>query len=254
MIFRFLNASTADGYNPYRLTKSGFEWEVLDPDEPWSNIGYWGDHQIVYLLKFLELSVKFQPDDLSSRINDSQFVYADLPYRIAGFDEIWDNPHETVRFDQSASYTVEKQVEEMGTDGKLLRSEDGRPLKVTLLEKLLVPVLTKLSNFVPEGGIWMNTQRPEWNDANNALAGNGLSVVTLGYIHRYLNFLISLLGRESVNRTGCLSEAVYLFFKSQSSTPDNLRRLVGQIHKQWRPVSGHKDARRSRGGLSSGSL
>ena len=217
MIFRFLNASTADGYNPYRLTKNGFEWEVLDPDEPWANIGYWGDHQIVYLLKFLELSVKFQPDDLSSRINDSQFVYADLPYRIASFDEIWDNPHETVRFDQSASDTVEKQVEEVGTDGKLLMSEDGRPLKVTLLEKLLVPVLTKLSNFVPEGGIWMNTQRPEWNDANNALAGNGLSVVTLGYIYRYLNFLISFLGRESVNRNGCLSEAVYQFFKSQSS-------------------------------------
>lgn len=218
MIFRFLNASTADGYNPYRLTKNGFEWEVLGPDEPWSNIGYWGDHQIVYLLKFLELSVKFQPDELSSRINDAQFVYANLPYRIADFEEIWENPHETVRFDQSANDTIEKQVERVGTDGKLLLSEDGQPLKVTLLEKLLVPILSKLSNFIPEGGIWMNTQRPEWNDANNALAGNGLSVVTLGYIHRYLNFLIAFLGSERVDRTSFISEAVYRFFKSQSST------------------------------------
>jgi hypothetical protein len=35
-----------------------------------------------------------------------------------------------------------------------------------------------MSNFIPEGGIWMNTQRPEWNDANNALVGNGVSMVT----------------------------------------------------------------------------
>ena len=218
MIFRFLNASTADGYNPYRLTKDGFEWEELKQDEPWSNIGYWGDHQIVYLLKFLELSEKFQPGALSSLMNEPRFVYADLPYRIASFEAIWENPRETVRFDLSANEILQKQVEELGTDGKLLLADDGQPLNVTLLEKLLVPILTKLSNFVPEGGIWMNTQRPEWNDANNALAGNGLSVVTLGYMRRYLNFLISFLDESSVRCSGSISEAVHRFFMSQSST------------------------------------
>ena len=49
----FLNASTADGYNPYRITRAGIDWELEDPDDPWSHIGYWGDHQIVYLLKLL---------------------------------------------------------------------------------------------------------------------------------------------------------------------------------------------------------
>ncbi|MCK7481714.1 MAG: hypothetical protein M0C28_34500 [Candidatus Moduliflexus flocculans] len=53
-------------------------------------------------------------------------------------------------------------------------------LHANLAEKLLTLLLAKLVNFVPEGGIWMNTQRPEWNDANNALVGKGLSVVTLG--------------------------------------------------------------------------
>jgi len=48
--------------------------------------------------------------------------------------------------------------------------------------------LSKLSNFIPEAGIWMNTQRPEWNDANNALVGNGSSMVTLYYIRRFLSF------------------------------------------------------------------
>ena len=63
---------------------------------------------------------------------------------------------------------------------------------VSLLEKLLVPALAKLSNYVPDGGIWMNTQRPEWNDANNALVGHGLSMVTLYQLRRYLHFLRNL--------------------------------------------------------------
>ena len=54
MIHKFLNATTFDGYNPYRVVKDGFDWETIEPDNPWSYIGYWGDHQIIYLLKFLE--------------------------------------------------------------------------------------------------------------------------------------------------------------------------------------------------------
>src|SRR5205823_13366477 len=54
MISVFLNASTADGYNPYRIDRKGIDWEVLDPEDPWSHIGYWGDHQIIYLLRLLE--------------------------------------------------------------------------------------------------------------------------------------------------------------------------------------------------------
>ena len=49
-------------------------------------------------------------------------------------------------------------------------------------------LLAKLTNLVPEGGIWMNTQRPEWNDANNALVGKGLSVVTVAYLRRFIAF------------------------------------------------------------------
>jgi hypothetical protein len=45
---------------------------------------------------------------------------------------------------------------------------------IMLISLILATVLAKMSNFIPEGGIWMNTQRPEWNDANNALVGNGV--------------------------------------------------------------------------------
>ena len=64
MICRFLNASTADGYNPYRITRNGIDWEVVDPHDPWSYIGYWGDHQIIYLLKLLEILNRHDPATL----------------------------------------------------------------------------------------------------------------------------------------------------------------------------------------------
>jgi hypothetical protein len=38
----------------------------------------------------------------------------------------------------------------------------------------------------------MNTQRPEWNDANNALVGNGLSMVTLYYLRRFISTIAAV--------------------------------------------------------------
>ncbi|MBR0309896.1 MAG: hypothetical protein IJQ97_03315, partial [Paludibacteraceae bacterium] len=64
IIAKFLNATTADGYNPYRITSEGIDWEVINPDDPWSNIGYWGDHQIIYLSKLIELSRDHAPQAL----------------------------------------------------------------------------------------------------------------------------------------------------------------------------------------------
>jgi len=52
-------------------------------------------------------------------------------------------------------------------------------------------------NLVPGGGIWMNTQRPEWNDANNALVGRGLSVVTLAQLRRYVEFVRELVTSDT---------------------------------------------------------
>jgi hypothetical protein len=193
IISRFLNASTADGYNPYRITKTGFEWEHEEPGAPWSNIGYWGDHQIIYLLKLLEFSRKTQPEQLVSLLNQSRYAFADVPYRIKAFEDILHNARDTIVYDHQHAAHVAERVQLKGTDGQLLHDSDGNILHATLFEKLIVPLLSKLSNFVPAAGIWMNTQRPEWNDANNALAGYGASVVTLGYLHRYLVFLLELI-------------------------------------------------------------
>lgn len=187
----FLNASTIDGYNPYRITNNGIEWEITNPDDPWSFIGYWGDHQIIYLLKLLELSQKFHGEKIYKLIDTPFFTFSNVPYRIKGYKDILKNPYDTIIYDEQVENTVAEKVREIGADGKLIWNQEGRLVKATLSEKLLIPLLTKLSNFVPEGGIWMNTQRPEWNDANNALVGHGLSMVTVFYSYRYLTFLKS---------------------------------------------------------------
>jgi len=189
MIAVFLNASTADGYNPYRITREGIDWEVHDPEDPWSHIGYWGDHQIVYLLRLLESLERFEPGTLSGQLGERAFAYAVVPYEIGDFAAMLRDPKNTIVFNDDRHKRLIARAEELGNDAKLLADESGEVRLASLAEKLLVPLLAKLSNLVPGGGIWLNTQRPEWNDANNALAGWGLSVVTTCHLRRYLVFL-----------------------------------------------------------------
>jgi len=193
VIAKFVNASTVDGYNPYRITRDGIDWEIEDPDDPWSHIGYWGDHQVIYLLKFLELSRKFHPDRLGDLLHRPVFSYANVPYRIRSFADIVADPKRTVDFDAALAARIADRVAAIGADGKLVLEPGGDVYQVNLLEKLLVPLLAKLGNLVVDGGIWLNTQRPEWNDANNALVGQGVSMVTLYYMRRYVRFLQELL-------------------------------------------------------------
>ncbi|MBN2163381.1 MAG: hypothetical protein JXR25_10080 [Pontiellaceae bacterium] len=192
MVCKFVNASTADGYNPYRITRDGIDWEVLDPQDPWSYIGYWGDHQIIYLLKLLERCEEFYPGRLHAMLEREIFVYANVPYRIHRYEQLLARPQESIDFDEAAHRAVEALSRTLGSDGKLVHLNGDAMLHVNLVEKLLVPLLAKLANFIPEAGIWMNTQRPEWNDANNALVGYGVSMVTLNYLRRYLDFCIRL--------------------------------------------------------------
>ena len=188
----FLNATTADGYNPYRITRNGGDWEVPDPTDPWSHIGYWGDHQITYLLRLLDARERRVPGAIAAELGNRGFAYAQVPYRIAGFRELLDDPRDTITFDEPLHELLLARAQELGADGKLVPDATGEVRLVSLCEKLLVPLLAKLTNLVPGGGVWLNTQRPEWNDGNNALAGWGLSVVTVAAIWRYLRFLGTL--------------------------------------------------------------
>jgi hypothetical protein len=211
MISKFVNATTADGYNPYRVTREGIDWECPDPHDPWAYIGYWGDHQVIYLEKFLELSAEFHPGTLNALLTKEIFVYANIPYRIKPYPEIVKTPKDTIIFDFELNDKIKELTRETGADGVLLRVRNNEIYRVNLTEKILVTLLAKLSNFIPEAGIWLNTQRPEWNDANNALVGNGVSMVTLCYLRRFLNFWSEQFGKSSTLEINISEEVKTLF-------------------------------------------
>lgn len=188
VIAKFLNAATADGYNPYRVTRAGIEWELPEPHNPWSNIGYWSDHQIIYLQKLLEIAEQTAPGALARLRHRPIFATANVPYRLKPYAEMLADWANTITFDWEAEQAIETDVAQHGTDGRLHRKPSGEVIHVTLTEKLLTLLLAKLTNLIPDGGIWMNTQRPEWNDANNALVGKGISVVTAAYLRRFIAF------------------------------------------------------------------
>ena len=196
IIAKFLDATTADGYNPYRISNEGIDYEVIEPENPWSNIGYWGDHQIIYLLKLLELSNNHNPQKLQALLNERRYAFANVPYRLKSYAEIVADPKNSIRFDDEEHKRIQSLIPTMGADAKLLLDRNGQVRRTTMVDKLLITLLTKLSNFVPNAGIWMNTLRPEWNDANNALVGFGASMVTLCYMRRYVAFLLNLIQED----------------------------------------------------------
>ncbi|AEJ61784.1 hypothetical protein Spith_1521 [Spirochaeta thermophila DSM 6578] len=247
MVVVFLNASSQDGHNPYRISRDGVEWEVPELENPWANIGYWGDHQIIYLLRLLEKLAHMYPDRLEAISKKRIFTYVEIPYRMRPYHEMLENPRATIEFDPDWHRRIMARVEREGSDGRLVHEGDGVYLG-TLLEKLLLPVLVKLTSLVPEGGIWMNTQRPEWNDANNALAGPGLSVVTLAYLRRHLAFLRSLFSawegkRDVPDAIGRLFHGVDGVLRDFASvemwTPRRRRAFLDRMGREGETYRGH---------------
>ena len=234
MIFKFLNTSTFDGYNPYRVTKGGFDWETIEPDNPWSYIGYWGDHQIIYLLKLLEFYKMHEPDALEDLFGEELFVYANVPYRIKPYEDIAADPKNTIDFDEDGDREIRNNVAQKGADGALLQNREGSIHRVNFIEKILATTLAKVSNFIPEGGIWMNTQRPEWNDANNALVGNGVSMVTLYYLRRFLKFFKGVIDKTGVDEIELSDELLEFFNEINKILSDNRQLLNGSISDQDR--------------------
>ncbi len=239
MITKFLDASTVDAYNPYRISKEGIDWEVIEENDPWSYIGYWGDHQIIYLQKLLEHWEKHQPKAMLAQWNRPIYTYANVPYRIRDYASILKDPKDTIDFDHKIDAESRSQISKLGSDAKMIWNE-GALLKANLAEKLLLTAATKLYNLVPDGGIWMNTQRPEWNDANNALVGNGLSMVTLYYLRRYLSFLKDQLSEVPLELNTALADlisAIYTNMKlyegarDKGFSPEERFQFVGALGK-----------------------
>lgn len=238
IISKFLNATTVDGYNPYKVTSEGIDWEVIEPENPWSNIGYWGDHQIIYLLRLLELSQQHDPEALRTLLNARLFAFANVPYRLKSYDQIVADPKNSILFDDDLHKRINALIPEYGQDARLVLNQQGEVLLTTMADKLLITLLAKLSNFIPEAGIWMNTLRPEWNDANNALVGFGASMVTLCYMRRYISFLQGVIksdiniARETAELLSAIGRAITCY----GSTDDRRQFIdaVGKAGEQYR--------------------
>lgn len=247
IIAKFLNATTIDGYNPYKVTSEGIDWEVIEPENPWSNIGYWGDHQIIYLCRLLELSFAHHPQALRDMTGMREFAFANVPYRFKSYAEIVADPKNSIRFDDELHKHIFALLPEYGQDARLvmIANSDGsgqaeQPLLVTMTEKLLITLLTKLSNLVPDAGVWMNTLRPEWNDANNALVGNGASMVTLCYMRRFVVFLQRLF--DGMDTTYAVSrEVVQFLYATLQATEQYIEKtamLSDEARRQYTDAAG----------------
>ena len=229
MIAKFLNCSTADGYNPYRVTRDGFDWEVLDPHDAWSFIGYWGDHQVAYLLRLLEASARYHPGALQGLLDRRLFTYANVPYRIRPYAQLLADPHRTIDFDAALDARLRERCAAQGSDAAVLADADGAPYRAHLGEKLLLVLLARFFNYIPEAGLWMNTQRPEWNDANNALVGNGVSMVTLYFLRRLIAFSRGLFAGHDRASLEVSAEVAVAFRAVDASLRRHVALLVGPI-------------------------
>ena len=142
-----------DGYNPYRITRDGIDWEVDGPGRSVDHIGYWGDHQIIYLLKFLERPRQFHP----ARLARAAAPARSSATRTCPIGSGPSRRSSRTRREPWTSTTRSRlesrdRVAATGADGKLVSSRGGDVYQVNLLEKLLVPLLAKLGNLVPDGG------------------------------------------------------------------------------------------------------
>jgi hypothetical protein len=124
---------------------------VQEPDNPWSNIGYWGDHQVIYLAKLLELQNKFNRAGLLADLDRRCYSSGNVPYRLKPYADIVKNPRSTIIFDGKLHADIEKRVHEKGTDEKLLQTPAGEVALVSMTAKLLPVVLAKMANLVPAG-------------------------------------------------------------------------------------------------------
>jgi len=182
----------------------------------------------------LELSQSHHPEALAKMLTQPLFAYANVPYRIRSYEKLLADPQDTVDFDHQLEAEIGHRVAALGADGKLVWNKKGEVFLVNLTEKLLVTLLAKLSNFIPEGGIWLNTQRPEWNDANNALVGSGVSMVTLFYIRRFVTFCQSLFGQLAQDEVTVSKEVAELLAAIGNTFKQHKSHLSGPMNNVQR--------------------
>lgn len=125
MVYKFFNVIIFDGYNLYWVIKDGFDWEIIEFDDVWFYIGYWGDYQIIYLLKLFEFWEKQLLGDLQCYFSEDIFVYVNVFYKIKFFDKILEDFKDIIEFDYEVDEVIWQKWDQMGADGVLLADQSG---------------------------------------------------------------------------------------------------------------------------------
>ena len=127
MIAKFLNASTADGYNPYRMTRDGIEWEVPEPRRSLGQhrlLGRPPDHLPAEAARSRRRSSI--PARCAALLDqrDLRLRRRALPHRPTPI--LLRDPRNTIDFDRGhAGARSRRACTAMGTDGKLVTDADG---------------------------------------------------------------------------------------------------------------------------------
>jgi hypothetical protein len=202
MITAFLSAMSPDGYNPYRIGRDGIDWEVIEIRrslEPHRLLGRPPDHLpaeidgsrpgprpgAAGLACGTERCSASPTFPTGSRPTPSRSAH---PKHTHGF-----------RCSTPTSALMQRREQVLGADGlRAVRRRAACRCWPRLGEKLAIILLAKAGSLLPGAGLWLHTQRPEWNDANNALVGNGVSVVTPGPVcGACIDFLLALPAAQS---------------------------------------------------------
>ena len=78
-----------------------------------------------------------------------------LPYRIRSYDQIRRDPQETIDFDFELAGVITRELHRWVPTANCFTISKVNRYHATLGEKLLVPALVKIANFVPGGGVWL---------------------------------------------------------------------------------------------------
>jgi hypothetical protein len=152
MITAFLGAMTPDGYNPYRIGRDGIDWEVIEADNPWSHIGYWGDHQVVYLLRCWKRRRPTTPGcwPTCGTARCSASPTCPTGSSLTRADRPAQAHHHLRRRGQCPRPRAPRP--RVGADGLLVCDDSGEPVLATLGEKLAIILLAKAGSLLPGGG------------------------------------------------------------------------------------------------------
>lgn len=155
--------------------------------------GYWADHW-AYNLDLIENYLEIHPEKELELLLEEDYTYYSGNMKIIPRIKRYVITDNGIR-----QYNFLEEVENKNAPGNVVRERFGKgePVKVTLIEKLLLLCTTKYAILDPFGmGVEMEGGKPGWDEALNGLPGLLGSAMTETYeLKRLMNYTLSVLKR-----------------------------------------------------------